>query len=296
MGRVSVESGARVHISHFKLMQPPQWGKADQLLAKFDEWRAKGAKFTADSYPYLAAGTGARALMPLELKKNIKLAMEILADDEKFAKVSEQIMKNINDYGGPTCITLCPKNGKCPEALGKNIAECAEIYGVEPIQAYRKVMYDSACSCSARYHAMCEEDTFKIAKRMDVAVISDGHGYNNVSVGAVGMPHPRAAGSHSRFLRVVRENDLMPIEKAVYKMTKLPAGIMKIENRGILAEGYWADVAVFDAENITDGATFAQPDLPAKGVHFVFVNGTKAFENGKTTGSRAGRCLAMFDK
>jgi len=296
MGRVSVESGAHVHISHFKLMQPAQWGKADELLARFDEWRAKGARFTADSYPYLAAGTGARALMPLELKKSITKAMEVLGDDAKFAEVRDEIMNNINSYGGPECITLCPKNGKCPEILGKSIAESAEIYGLEPIEAFRKAMYNSGCSISARYHAMCEEDTFKIAKRMDVAVISDGHGYNNVSVGANGMPHPRAAGSHSRFLRLVRENDLMPLEKAVYKMTKLPAGIMKIKNRGVLAEGNWADVTVFDPEKITDCATFAEPALPAKGVHYVFVNGTKAFENGKTTGSRAGRCLAAFDK
>ena len=296
MGRVSVESGARVHISHFKLMQPPQWGKADELLARFDEWIAKGAKFTADSYPYLAAGTGARALMPLELKKNVKLAMEYLADDEKFAEVSAEIMKNIDDYGGPACITLCPKNGKCPEALGKNIAEIAEIYGVEPIEAYRRVMYACGCTCSARYHAMCEEDTFKIAKRMDVAVISDGHGYNNVTVGPNGMPHPRAVGSHSRFLRLAREKQLMPLEKAVYKMTKLPATIMKLEGRGVLAEGNWADVTVFDAENITDCATFAEPGLPAQGVAYVFVNGAKTFVNGKTTGSRAGRVLSAGGK
>ena len=88
----------------------------------------------------------------------------------------------------------------------------------------------------------------------------------------------------------------MPLEKAVYKMTKLPASIMKIANRGVLAEGNWADVTVFYAEKITDGATFEQPALPAQGVHCVFVNGTKAFENGKTTGSRAGRCLAAGEQ
>lgn len=296
MGRVSVESGARVHISHFKLMLPPQWGKADELLAKFDEWIAKGAKFTADSYPYLASSTGARSLMPLELKKSTKMSMEVLGDDEKFAGIREHLEKKMASYGGPDRINLCPTNGKCPEALGKNIAQIAEVYGVDPVEAYRKVMYETGFACNSIFHAMSEEDTFKIAKRLDVAVISDGYGYNNVTVGPNGMPHPRSCGSHSRFLRLARENDLMPLEKAVYKMTKLPASIMKLANRGELAEGYWADVTVFDPENITDCATFDEPALPAKGVHYVFVNGTKAFENGKTTGSRAGRCLAAFDK
>lgn len=296
MGRVSVESGARVHISHFKLMLPPQWGKADELLAKFDGWIAKGAKFTADSYPYLASSTGARSLMPLELKKSTKMSMEVLGDDEKFAGIREHLEKKMASYGGPDRINLCPTNGKCPEALGKNIAEIAEIYGVDPVEAYRKVMYETGFACNSIFHAMCEEDTFKIAKRLDVAVISDGHGYNNVTVGPNGMPHPRSCGSHSRFLRLARENNLMPLEKAVYKMTKLPASIMKIANRGVLAEGNWADVTVFDAEKITDGATFEQPALPAQGVHCVFVNGTKAFENGKTTGSRAGRCLAAGEQ
>ena len=291
MGRVSVESGAPVHVSHFKLIQPPQWGKADALLARFDEWLAKGAKLTADQYPYTASSAGARLLLPLEVKKSGKKSLEVLGDDEKFAEIYEHVAKRIADYGGPENVTLSPTNGKCPEVLGKNLAEIAEIYGLDPIEAYRKVMYDTGLATSAIFLAMCEEDVFKIGKRMDVAVISDGYGYNNVSVGANGMPHPRSAGSHSRFLRLARETKMMPLEKAIYKMTKLPASIMRIEGRGVLAEGNWADVTVFDAENITDGATFAQPDLPAKGVHYVFVNGTKAFENGKTTGSRAGRVL-----
>ena len=296
MGRVAVESGAHIHISHFKLMLPPQWGKAKELLAKFDEWRAKGAKFTADQYPYLASSTGARSIMPLELKKSTKKSMEVLGDDEKFAEIREHIVNKIASYGGPTRITLCPTNGKCPEALGKNIAEIAEYYGVEPAEAYRKVMYETGFACNSMFHAMCEEDTFEIAKRMDVAVISDGYGYNNVSVGPNGMPHPRSAGSHTRFLRLAREKQLLPLEKAIYKMTKLPASIMKLEGRGVLAEGNWADVTVFDAEKISDGATFEQPALPAQGVAYVFVNGTKAFVNGKTTGSRAGRVLSAGTK
>lgn len=296
MGRVSVESGAHVHISHFKLMLPPQWGKADELLAKFDEWCAKGAKFTADAYPYLASSTGARSLMPLELKKSTKMSMEVLGDDEKFETIREHLINKIASYGGPDRINLCPTNGKCPEALGKNIAEIAALYGVAPEEAYRKVMYETGFACNSIFHAMCEEDTLKIAKRMDVAVISDGFGYNNITVGPNGMPHPRSAGSHSRFLRLAREKKLMPLEKAIYKMTALPASIMQIANRGVLAEGNWADVTVFDPENITDCATFEQPALPAKGVHYVFVNGTKAFENGKTTGSRTGRVLSAGGK
>ncbi len=296
MGRVSVESGAHVHISHFKLMTAPQWGKAGELIAKYEDWIAKGAKFTADQYPYLASSTGARSLFPVELKKSTALAMEYLGDDEKFATVRDQILAKIGAFSGPQNVTLTPTNDKCPEAQGKNLAEIGEIYGLEPVDAYRKVMFETGCSTNAIFHAMCEEDTFKIAKRMDVAVISDGFGYNNVTEGAIGKPHPRSAGSFSRFLRLVRENQLMPLEKAVYKMTGLPASIMKLAGRGVLAEGNWADVAVFDPEKITDSATFAEPTLPAKGVHYVFVNGTKAFVNGKTTGSRAGRFLAAGGK
>ena len=295
MGRVSVESGARVHLSHFKLTRAPQWGKADELLAKYDEWVAKGAKFTADQYPYIASSCGARLLIPLEIKKSNKKAMEVLGSDEKFAEIREHIVSEIAAYGGPQNIRLSPSNGKCPEALGKDLAQIAEIYGMEPAEAYRKVMYDTGLATSGIFYSMCEEDVFKIAERMDVAVVSDGYGYNNATVGANGMPHPRSAGSHSRFLRLAREKQLMPLEKAVYKMTGLPAAIMQLEGRGVLAEGNWADVTVFDAENITDCATFDQPALPAKGVHYVFVNGSKAFENGKTTGSRAGRVLSAVD-
>ena len=297
LGRVSIESGAHVHISHFKLIETAQWGKADELLARFDEWIAKGANLTADQYPYTASSAGARLLLPLELKKSNKIALEVLGNDERFAaEAREHIAGRIASYGGPGNIFLSPNTGKCPEVLGKSIAEIAELYGVDAVEAYRKVLYETGMATTAVLHSMCEEDVLKIASRLDIAVISDGYGYNNVSVGANGMPHPRSAGSHSRFLRLAREKQLMSLEKAVYKMTKLPAEIMQLEGRGVLAEGNWADVTVFDAENITDGATFEQPALPAKGVAYVFVNGTKAFENGKTTGSRAGRVLSAGGK
>ena len=293
MCRVAKESGAHVHISHFKLMYEAQWGRAEELLRKLDETRAAGANITADQYPYEASSTGAVSLLPMNMKANHAMAMEYLMDDAKYAQVRDDMEKKINSRGGGARIGISRTDGVMPEADGKTLAEIADMLGMPVVDAFREIMRRSECKSGLIYYAINEQDMLTIAKRQDIAVASDGYGYDNLVEGPIGKPHPRSAGAFTRFLRLAREHQLMPLEKAVRKMTGLPASLLGIKDRGVLKEGNFADVVIFDPETITDNATFAEPTKPATGVKCVFVNGVKAFVDGKPTGSRSGRFLTL---
>lgn len=290
---IARESGARFHISHFKLMYARQWGKADRLLNVLDEMKAEGIRVSCDQYPYCSSSTGFISLLPLWAKSEGNLqTLANLRDDNTFAKMLPEISAALERRGGPDCHVAAYTCGGMPECDGMTLSEAAEFMGVSPEEAYRRILIASRCNASGIYHAMAEEDVIKIASRMDIAVASDGFGYDILSIGAMGKPHPRSAGTFARFLRMAREKKLMPIEKAIYKMTGLPATILQMKDRGIICPGAYADLVLFDADRISDRATFTAPDRPAVGIEKVFVNGKQVLEDGKPIVRGCGMVLA----
>ena len=250
----------KLHISHLKLMWKAQWGKTGELLEMLDRGRAEGLQITADQYPYCASSTGLISLLPAFARRGTTQEFVARFDDPiVYEQIKQGVQKSIEMRGGPQTTTVANTRGLLPEADGKHLGELAEMWHISPADAYCRVIRICEGTASAIYHAMNPADMLEIMKRMDVAVGSDGYAYDFLSQPVLGKPHPRSVGTFPRFLQTVRENDLMSIEDAVYKMTSLPAQIMGLPGIGTIKLGLPADITVFDYTTVEDCSTFQTP-------------------------------------
>ena len=292
VGRIGRESGAHVHISHFKIMYSELWGTADRLLEQADALIREGVRLDFDQYPYLASGTPLSTCLPgWSRRLNHGELLALLADPGRFARLAEEIEADAHFVIGPDRILVTSTCGCCPEYDGKFLSEISADMGVEPIEAYRRLMLATDCAAWGCYFTMDRGDALRIAARSDVAVVSDSTAVDMLSRGVVGVPHPRVFNSAVRFLRINREEKLMPLEKAIHKMTGLPASQMGIDGRGRLAEGYFADLTVFDPRTVADNGTFQNPGAVATGIERVMLNCEWVWADGRPTGARPGRSL-----
>ncbi len=291
MAQVARASGVRVEISHLKIGGWP--GHGDELLERMDRYKAEGLRFTFDQYPYSASSTGLAVLIPKEVKQRPSAqVMELLKDDEQFDRLIRPALDAGFKIRTPEQILICFTRGRLPECDGKTIGEIGRMWNMSPTDTIRELLIRCNMNVQTVFFSMDPADCEKIARRMDVSVISDSSAFDFLSREVPGTPHPRNFGTFVRFLRLARERDLMPLEKAVRKMTGLPAEVFGIPERGLLKEGYFADITVFDPKTVSDNGDYLHPAELATGVKAVFVNGVKAFEDGRPTGSRSGRGLA----
>lgn len=292
--RIGEEAGLPVQMTHHKAAGRRAFGKSVESLALVDQARARGIDITMDQYPYTASQTSLTMLLPQTFQEGGQRAIvERLRDPETRRRIKAGIVDNIlNSRGGGD-----PKNvfiGVCswdPSLEGKNLAEIASRRGLEPTpENAAEVTMDIVEKGSARavFHAMQEEDVERILGHPATAVGSDG----GISVFGRGVPHPREYGSFARVLaRYVRERKTLALEDAVRKMSSLTAQRLGLRERGLLREGYFADIAVFDPARVRDNATFDTPHQYATGVEYVLVNGTLVVDGGRHTGARPGRIL-----
>jgi len=288
MIHVAEVTGVKLEISHFKLMGRTQWGRADELLAKVDLARAHGVRIHCDQYPYLATGSGLLSSLPKRAADGGIEAMERnFRDDTWYAELAADGFPELYRRADPDKIVISTAQG-CPEYVGKSVAQIAEENGLSLTDAIRGIMLKTHFSAHCHYFSMDEGDVLKIMARRDICVCSDGRAYNLEE--SESRPHPRYAGTFPRALRLMREHRLMPLEDAVYKMTGLPAAILGFDNQfGRLAEGLDATITVFDAENITDCATYDNPVQASKGIELVLVRGTAVYERGEFTKQYPGK-------
>ena len=254
-------------------------------------------KLTFDQYPYLASATPLSSCLPSWVRKlTHEGQMALLADPAEYAKAIPGIEADAHYVIGPQNILVANTCGYAPEYDGMFLSEIAEKRGEEPIEAYRQLMLMTNISARGVYFSMNREDALKIARRLDVAVISDSTAMDMITGKIAGVPHPRTANTFVRFLRINRETGLMPFEKAIYKMTAFPASVMEIPERGLLKEGYYADITVLDPETVADNGTFTDPCRVATGIHGVFINGQPVWANGAPTGLKPGMGLLRPNK
>ncbi len=295
---VAKRSGCKLEISHLKLMGTQMWGKADELLARIDLARAQGVRIHADQYPYTASHSGLASSFPRwVLDQGYDVFTERMKDDATWAKMIADGLPEMKNRGGAENIIVSevPEGSECEKYLFKNLPQIAEMQGVSLFDAIRDIMIRCKGNVSCVYRNMNEGDLLKIMSRRDVSVVSDGSAYDPAKV--EGHPHPRNAGTATRFLRLARENKLMDVEDAVYKLTGLPASIAGYGERfGFLKPGYDATVTVFDWDTVHDNSTFEEPWLLASGVDFVFVNGELVYDHGTFTEARPGKVLAVASK
>lgn len=287
MIEVAEKSGVHLQISHLKLIGKKQWHKSQELLDKIETARGKGCNITCDQYPYQATSTSLSALVPNWAQDggNQKMLERLKTMD---SRLLNDIKTEMDKRGGPSCVGISSTHSHIPALDGKNIEEITQIYLMSPEKTVAQLLIDCAGEVSAIYYSLNLDDVLNIMKDMNIAIGSDGYNFTyNLNY----SPHPRSFGTFPRFLQIVRENNLMPMEDAIYKITGLPANILGLSHRGILKVGNIADITVFDNDLIEDMSTFIQPAVKPLGIEHVFVAGIPALLNGKQTEHRTGKIL-----
>ena len=292
--RIGEEAGIPVQITHHKVIGVENWGASIESLRLVDEARARGVDVTIDQYPYTASQTSINALIPQWAQAGGREEMlKRINSPETYSTIKNEVIAKIlyDRGGGDPKNVFISRNSWDPNMAGKNLAELTLEAGMEPTpENAAEIVFDiiRGGGATAVYHAIGPEDVDRIMRHPATAIGSDGP----VGVFGEGAPHPRQYGTFARILgHYVRERGVITLEEAVKKMSSQSARRLGIHDRGLITEGYFADVAVFDAEEIIDRASFEQPHQYATGMKFVLVNGEVVVENGAHTGRRPGRIL-----
>lgn len=287
-------------IYHFKAAGKPNWDKTEAAIAKVEAARREGLRITADIYTYPAGATGLNATMPPWVQEGgYDQWVARLEDPEIRARVKREMTTPTDEWenffvgAGPDGILL---NGFKTEALkpltGKRLSEVAEMRGTSPEDTAIDLVIEDGSRVEAVYFLMSEDNLRKKLRLPWVSFASDSGSLAPEGVFLRSNPHPRAYGNFARWLgRYVRDEQLVPLEEAIRRLTSLPAENLGIKERGRLSEGFYADVVIFDPATIQDHATFDAPHQYATGVKHVFVNGTQVLKDGDHTGATPGRVV-----
>jgi N-acyl-D-amino-acid deacylase len=292
--RIGEEAGIPVQMTHHKVIGVENWGASIDSLRMVDEARARGVDITIDQYPYTASQTGITALIPQWAQEGgrERLLQRINSNETRQTIKDEVVFKILYDRGGgdPKNVFIS-RNSWDPEMAGKNLADLSIERGLEPTpENAADVVFDiiRGGGATAVYHAIGPDDVDRIMQHPATAIGSDGP----VGIFGEGTPHPRQYGTFARVLGLfVRERGIISLEEAVRKMSSQSARRLGIHDRGLITEGYFADIAIFDADEIIDKATFEDPHQYAVGMKYVLVNGELVVENGQHTGARPGRIV-----
>ena len=294
----ALEIGRRARIpvvlTHHKAVGQTMWGKSVLTLAMVDSARRSGTDVLIDQYPYTATHTGIGVLVPswaraggdTEFRK--RLAVPALKDS-----IKRGIIQNIlTDRGGGDISRVQFARVTWDKSLeGKTLADWTRRKGLAPTPDNGAALVLEAMlngGANAIYHVLDESDVRRIMTSPYTMIASDGR----LSQPGEGHPHPRAYGTFPRVLgEYVREQKLMSLETAIYKMTGMPAKRLRLDGRGVLREGAFADVVILDPRTVRDQATFLSPHQYPVGIETVIVNGVVAVANSTPTGARAGRVI-----
>jgi len=286
---------------HMKAAGQPNWDKLDAMIEKVEKARAEGLRITADMYNYTAGATGLDAAMPPWVQAGGHRAWVARLKDPSIRRRLVKEMTTPTDEwenlyllaGSPEKVLLVEfKNPKLRHYTGKTLAEVARLRGKSPEEAAMDLVIADDSRVGTVYFLMSEENVKKQIKLPWVSFCSDAGSLAPEGAFLKANPHPRAYGSFARLLgKYVREERVIPLAEAIRRLTSLPAQNLKLDKRGKLEKGYYADVVVFDPRRIADHATFEKPHQYATGMVHVFVNGTQVLKDGEHTGAKAGRVV-----
>jgi N-acyl-D-amino-acid deacylase len=296
---IADQSGIRAEIYHLKQSGKKNWYKLDQVIQKIDSARAKGLEITTDMYTYIAGATGLDASMPPWVQEGgLDQWIARLKDPAIRKKVIKEMKTDTDQWenlmraaeSSDKLILVGFKNDSLKYLTGKTLTEVAKMRGKSPEETALDLVIQDGSRVGTVYFLMTEENIKKQIKLPYMSFGSDAGTMSPEGVFSKNSTHPRAFGNFARLLgKYVREENVISLEEAIYKLTGLPASNLKIQNRGQLKKEYFADVVVFDPNEISDHATFENPMQYATGVNHVWVNGTHVLENGNHTGAYGGR-------
>ena len=289
--------GVHVEIVHLKCSGVDNWGKATQILDTIAAARAEGCDIDCDAYPYAAGANPLKNLLPPWVQIGDKGTMLArLALPEVRARVRSELAEcGLNNWGRIASweavrISISPR---LPETAGQTVGALASARGCDPVDQICDHLISDDGATRVLITSICENDIRTIVRSPTALVGSDGNCVATYGTVSQGMPHPRFYGTFPRIIgRYVHDERLIPLEQAIYKMTGGPAKALKLRERGLLKEGYRADVAIFAPDDFRDEATYANPhQYPSGARTTVIINGVVVVENATHTGATPGIVL-----
>lgn len=286
------EADIPVQISHFKVAGRSNWGRSVNTLGQVMLARDQGLDVTIDQYPYTASSTNLAVTVPdWSLDGGLDSLRKKIADQNLKKKIIREMVGNLKKSKNKNySYAVVAMYGPDTTINGKNISEINKLRGRKAKPALEaETILDMLRKGNAQmvYHTMNEDDVRYFMKYPFNMPAADG----GVSTGK-GMPHPRGYGTNARVLgRYVREQKVISFEEAIRRMTSLPAQKFGLYDRGLLKEGFAADIVIFDPEKVTDKSTFEAPHQYTEGIPWVVVNGVPVVEDGQHNGQRNGRSL-----
>lgn len=292
---VAKEAGIRSEIYHFKQVGTANWDKLDRAVSKIDSANAAGLYITADMYNYIASSTGFDIIMPAWVQEGgFSEWTKRLADPEIRKAVGPAIRDAIaNKTGSADKVLIIGFNNDSLKYLtGKSLAEVATLRGTTPEETVMDLVIQDGSRVGVVYFSMSEDNIRRQIALPWMSFCSDGQSLAPEGVFLKSNTHPRAYGNFARLLgKYVRDEKVIPLEEAVRRLTSFPAGNLRIEKRGLLTPGYYADIVIFDPEKVQDHSTFDKPHQYSTGMSHVFVNGVQVLKEGEHTGATPGRVV-----
>jgi len=299
--RIAREAAIPIEIWHLKVSGRRNWGKMPEVVAKIELARQAGLDIAADTYAYPAWFNSFSAFIPPWAHDggDAKL-IERLQDRAARARIRKEMQtpstqwdNEWDEIPGPQAVVIgVVQNPKLLPIQGKTLAEVARLWGKDPIDTIFDILVQDRAFTEVAVFGMSEADIVLALQQPWVSVDNDSSGTAPDGVLGKEHPHPRAYGTFPRILRkYVREEKKLRLEEAIRKFTALPAQRMRLTDRGVLKQGMWADVAIFDPEQVRDVATFEDPNQLSQGMEYVLVNGVPVIAAGKATNALPGQVL-----
>jgi N-acyl-D-amino-acid deacylase len=299
--RIGREAHIPVEIWHIKVAGKKNWGRMPEVVAKINQARAQGEDISANTYAYPAWFNSMSAFIPPWAHDGGDLKLiERLKDPATRARIRKDMETPSKDWdnewdeiSGPQDVMIgVVQNPVLKKFQGKRLSDVAQDWSKDPMDALFDLLIEDKAFTSCAVFGMSEPDVALALQQPWVSVDNDSSGTSPDGILGEEHPHPRAYGTFPRILRkYVREEKKLTFEDAIRKFSALPAQRMRFVDRGVLKQGMWADVVIFDPETVRDLATFDNPNQLSQGMEFVLVNGVPVIENGKMTGALPGKVL-----
>ena len=297
--RIAKEAKIHAEIYHLKANGKDNWRKMDSVIARVEQARKEGIDVTADMYTYIASATGLTASLPPSLQDGgfDKLRMR-LQDPKIRAQMKMAMNTNAMDWensyygagGAQGVLLLGFRQDSLRKFNGKRLSEVAAIRGTPPEETAMDLIVQDSSRVDVSYFSMSEDNIKKEIALPWVSFGSDAGSFTNEGVFTKTNAHPRAYGNFARVIgKYSRDEKVISLQDAIRKLSKLPATNLRIQKRGELKVGNYADVVIFDPAKVKDNATFEKPHQYSEGVIDVFVNGVAVLLNGEHTGAKPGR-------
>jgi N-acyl-D-amino-acid deacylase len=298
---IARDADIRAQIYHLKSSGQPNWHLFDKAVAMVEDAQAEGLEITADVYTYPAGATGLNVTIPPWVQEGgFEASLQRMSNPELREQIMLEMKTPSDEWENMFLMAGSPDNilmvGFKSEALkpltGKTVAEVAAMRGTSPEETILDLIVEDGSRIETVYFSQSEDIVRRVVALPWVSFNSDEASLAPEGVFLESNPHPRAYGSFARVLgKYVRDEQVLSLQEAIRKLAALPAQTLRIDKRGELKPGFYADVVVFDPDTIQDHATFLEPHQYATGMLHVFVNGEQVLKDGEHTGATPGRAV-----